>query len=182
MDQAMAEFAAVTKNLNDVLGDEQFKSQIRDGLAQLPSLVSDARAIMEALESAVGSADENLKNLQGLTGPLGNRGTVIVATLEQSVRNLEELLGQVALLTRNINDSQGTVGMLIRDRQLYDQLTATILQAQGTITDVRCLVADPEISRRIRQVLYNAWVFTDKIARDPARLARGVVDRETPIK
>ena len=25
-------------------------------------------------------------------------------------------------------------------------------------------------------------IFSDKIARDPARLARGVVDRETPIK
>jgi hypothetical protein len=25
-------------------------------------------------------------------------------------------------------------------------------------------------------------VLTDKLARDPARLARGIVDRETPIK
>ena len=182
MDRAMAEFAIVTKNLNDIVGDEDFKTQLKEGLAQLPSLVTDARAIMEALEGAVGSADENLKNLQGLTGPLGNRGTAIVGTLEQSVRNLEELLAQVALLTRNINSSEGSVGLLLRDRQLYDQLNATILQAQGTIADARGIIGDPEVSRRIKQILYNAWVFSDKIARDPARLARGVVDRETPIK
>jgi phospholipid/cholesterol/gamma-HCH transport system substrate-binding protein len=182
MDRAMAEFAAVTKNLNDIVGDEEFKTQLKEGLTQLPSLVADARAIMEALEGAVGSADENLKNLQGLTGPLGNRGPVIVANFEQAVRNLEDLLGQVALLSRNLNESQGTIGMLIRDRQLYDQLNATILQAQGTIADLRCLVGDPEISRRIKQILHNVWVFSDKLARDPARLARGVVDRETPIK
>jgi phospholipid/cholesterol/gamma-HCH transport system substrate-binding protein len=137
---------------------------------------------MEALEGAVGSADENLKNLQGLTGPLGNRGTVIVANLEQAVRNLEDLLGQVALLTRNLNTSEGTIGLLIRERQLYDQLNATIGQAQATIADARGIISDPEVSRRIKQILYNAWVFSDKIARDPARLARGVVDRETPIK
>ena len=182
MDQAMSEFAIVTRNLNDIVGDEEFKTQLKEGLTQLPSLVSDARAIMEALEGAVGSADENLRNLQGLTGPLGNRGTVIVATLEQSVRNLEELLGQVALLTRNLNNSEGTVGLLMRDRQLYDQLNATITQAQATIADARGVLSDPEVSRRIKQILYNAWVFSDKIARDPARLARGVVDRETPIK
>jgi phospholipid/cholesterol/gamma-HCH transport system substrate-binding protein len=182
MDRAMVEFATVTKNLNDIVGDEQFKAQLKDGLTQLPSLVADARAIMAGLEGAVGSADENLKNLQGLTGPLGNRGTVIVASLEQSIRNLEELLGQVALLTRNLNSSEGTVGLLMRDRQLYDQLNATIVQLQGTIGDARGIIGDPEVSRRVKQILYNAWVFSDKIARDPARLARGVVDRETPIK
>jgi phospholipid/cholesterol/gamma-HCH transport system substrate-binding protein len=178
MDQAMSEFAAVTRNLNDIVGDPEFK----EGMAQLPSVLSDARAILGALEGAVGSADENLKNLQGLTGPLGNRGAVIVANLESAVRNLEDLLGQVALLTRNLNNSEGTVGLLIRDRQLYDQLSATIGQAQATIADARGIIGDPEVSRRIKQILYNAWVFSDKIARDPARLARGVVDRETPIK
>jgi phospholipid/cholesterol/gamma-HCH transport system substrate-binding protein len=182
MDRAMVEFAAVTKNLNDIVGDEQFKTQLKDGLTQLPSLVADARAIMVGLEGAVGSADENLKNLQGLTGPLGNRGTVIVASLEKSIRNLEELLGQVALLTRNLNSSEGTVGLLMRDRQLYDQLNATIVQLQGTIGDARGIIGDPEVSRRVKQILYNAWVFSDKIARDPGRIARGVVDRETPIK
>jgi phospholipid/cholesterol/gamma-HCH transport system substrate-binding protein len=182
MDQAMVQFATVTKNLNDIVGDEEFKTQLKDGLTQLPSLVADARAIMEALEEAVASADENLKNLQGLTGPLGNRGTAIVASFEQSVRNLEDLLGQVAALTRDINSSEGTLGLLIRERQLYDQLNTTLGQAAATIADARGIISDPEVSRRIKQILFNAWVFSDKIARDPARLARGVVDRETPIK
>jgi phospholipid/cholesterol/gamma-HCH transport system substrate-binding protein len=181
-DQAMLEFASVTRNLNDIVGDEAFKAQLKEGFTQLPSLIADARAIMEALEGAVGSADENLKNLQGLTGPLGNRGTVIVANLEAAVRNLEDLLGQVALLSRNLNTSEGTIGLLIRERQLYDQLNATIGQAQATIADARGIISDPEVSRRIKQILYNAWVFSDKIARDPGRIARGVVDRETPIK
>lgn len=181
-DQAMLEFASVSRNLNDIVGDEAFKAQLKEGFTQLPSLIADARAIMEALESAAGSADENLKNLQGLTGPLGNRGAVIVANLESAVRNLEDLLGQVALLSRNLNNSEGTLGLLIRERQLYDQLNTTIGQAQATIAEARCIIGDPEVSRRIKQILYNAWVFSDKIARDPGRIARGVVDRETPIK
>ena len=181
-DVAMTQFSQVTANLNDIVGDPEFKRQLKEGLSQFPGLATDARSIMEALNGALRSADENLKNLQGLTGPLGDRGTAIVATLEQSVRNLEELLGQVAQLTRNVNNSEGTVGLLIRDRALYDQISATVAQANATICDVRAIVGDPEISRRIKQILHNVWVLTDKLARDPARLARGIVDRETPIK
>jgi phospholipid/cholesterol/gamma-HCH transport system substrate-binding protein len=182
MDQAMVQFAAVTKNLNDIVGDEEFKTQLKEGLGQLPSLVSDARAIMEALEGAVASADENLKNLQGLTGPLGNRGTVIVATLEQAVRNLEDLLGQVALLSRNLNSSEGTLGLLIRERETYDRLNETISQASATIQGLQAIIADRDIRIRLRQILDNANVFVQKIAADPARIVRGVVDRETPIR
>ncbi len=40
---------------------------------------------MEALEGALGSADENLKNLQGFTGPLGERGPEIVDSIEGGV-------------------------------------------------------------------------------------------------
>lgn len=183
LDAAVVEFNQVMQNVNDVIGDEQFKGQVKDGLAQLPSLVSDARAILEALQGAVSSADANLKNLQGLTGPLGDRGPAIVQELEQSVRNLEELLGQVATFTRNVNQSDGTVGLLIRDRQLYDQVTGAVGQASTTIQEVRVVVANVEaLTRRLRPILDDVRVFTDKIARDPARLARGVVDRETPIK
>ena len=181
-DQAMAQIAAVTKNLNDIVGDEKLKANLRDGLTQLPSLVLATRQILDALQGAATSADENLKNLQGLTGPLGDRGTAIVNTLEKSVYNLESLLGQVALLTANLNNSEGTIGLLIRDRALYDRLAGTIGEANAAIAEARTLINDPEISRRIKMILYNAWVFSDKIARDPARLARGVVDRETPVK
>lgn len=182
VDRAMAEFAVVTKNLNDIVGDEEFKSQLKNGLTQLPALVVDARKIMEALERAVTSADENLKNLQGLTGPLGDRGVAIVNTLEQSVRNLETLLGEVALLTRNINNSEGTVGLLIRDRELYDRLNATVTQAQATVAGLEAIIADRDLRIRIRQIVDNLNVFVQKIAADPGRLARGVIDRETPLR
>jgi phospholipid/cholesterol/gamma-HCH transport system substrate-binding protein len=180
-ERAMSQFAQLANNLNDVLGDEQFKEQLKAGLVQLPSVMSDARAILEALEGAVASADQNLKNLQGLTGPLGDRGTAIVDNLEQSVRNLEELLAQVALFTKNINESQGTIGLLIRDRQTYDNLNATMAQVNAMIHDIRRVTAAPETRARIRQILDNIADLSHKLASDPARVLRGVANRETPI-
>lgn len=175
---AMANFATAMDNVNDVIGDEQFKRDFKDGLAQLPSVVSDAREIMRALEGALGSADENLKNLQGFTGPLGERGPEIVASIERGVDNLSELLGETALLAKSFNTSEGTFGRLIRERELYDQLLMTVGQVNQLIANFDML------TRKLRPIIDDVRVFTDKIARDPARIGRGIVpqNREMPIK
>jgi len=181
---ALNNFGSVMANVDDVMGDEQFKVELKNGLAQVPGVIEDAKFIMEALERTVGSADQNLVNLQGLTKPLGERGPDIVDALESGVDNLSELLGEAALLAKNINNSDGTIGKLINDDQLYKQLTNTIGQASSAIRDVRMLINDPILQRRIHQILDDVHVFTDKIARDPARIARGILprNREMPIK
>lgn len=195
LDAALVEFRTALDNVNDIVGDEELKANLREGLTQLPSVVEDARAIMEQLERVAGSANENLENLTGLTRPMGERGDAITASVERSIRNLEELLGNAAELSANINNSEGTIGLLIRDRKLYDtvnslggridvtaaRVDALINQANAAIMDVRKILANSDLSWRLKQILSDVATFTDKIARDPARLARGVINRETPI-
>ena len=190
-DSAMANFNRVMIDVSDILGDEQFKTELKSGLAQLPTVVSDARAILEVLQRTLASADQNLQNLQGLTGPLGQRGPELVDRLEGSILNLGMLFEEVTALVKSVSTSEGTVGLLLRDRELYDRLGNTINQVGGTISqataaigDVRNLINDGQIQRRIRQILDNVWVLTDKLARDPARIGRGLVpgNRETPLK
>ena len=96
--------------------------------------------------------------------------------------NLQELLGQVAEFTRSINNSRGTVGLLINDRKIYDQVMTITSQVSSTVRDLQMLINDPLIYRRLEQILTNVRTFTDKIARDPARVVRGVVQPETRIK
>jgi len=189
-ESAMNSFSSVMSNLDDVLGDEQFKAQLKDGLAQLPTVITDAKAIMEILEKAVESADENLKNLQGLTGPLGERGPEIVDAMEVSVNNLSELLGEIALLAKNLNSKDGTIGKLIHDDQLYRELAGVVSQASaamgqatGAITDARDLINDRYLRARIRQIVDNINTLVQKLAQDPARVLRGIVprNRELPI-
>ena len=183
-ESALGNFGSVMANIDDVLGDKNFKIELKNGLAQIPSVIEDTRLIMEALERAVVSADQNLVNLQGLTKPLGERGPDIVDAIESGVDNLSELLGEVALLAKNINSSDGTIGKLINDDLLYKQIASTIGQASSAVRDVRMLINDPTIQRRIHQILDDVHVFADKIARDPARVARGIIpkNREMPIK
>lgn len=180
-DIAMAGMAQTSQALNDLLGDEEFRQNIKDGMAQLPTTVSDARAVFDALERMLESAEANLANLTGLTGPLGERGENIVAALESAIRNLEVLFNEVALLTANINKSEGSLGLLMRDRVLYDRLLDVVVQANDTIGEVRLLTGNPEVRARIKQIIDNINTITQKIKMDPARVIRGAVNRETPL-
>ena len=176
MESSLVQFGQTMGHLNDILGDEKSKEQLKKGLADMPLLISDAKAIMEGFQVVLGSADQNLKNLQGLTGPMGERGDAIVRSLEKSALNLQALLGEVALLSKNLNSSEGTFGMLIHDRQLYDQVTRAVY-------DVRVLISKVEtMSRKLRPILEDVGVFADKIGRDPGRLIRDAARRPTLIK
>ncbi len=175
---AMASFSRVMIDVEEVVGDEKFKRDLKQGLAELPSLVSDAKELLAALEGALAAADQNLVNLQGFTEPFGERGPEIVENIEESVDNLSELLGEGALLVKGLSSKDGTLGKLTQDRELYDDLRSTIHQVNHLIATVEIM------SRRIRPILDDVRVFTDKIARDPSRIARGIIpkNRELPIK
>jgi phospholipid/cholesterol/gamma-HCH transport system substrate-binding protein len=183
-DAALTNFGRVMADVEDVLGDEQFKADLRQGLTQIPQVVSDAREILAVLERTLASADKNLQNLQGLTGPLGERGPELVNRMEASIDNLSQVFAEAALLAKNVNSGEGTIGKLLRDQELYDRLGNTVNEAQAAIRDVRMMINSEFIQRRIQQILDNIWVLTDKLARDPARIARGIVpkNRETPVK
>ena len=175
---AMSRFGSVMEDVEDVIGDEEFKRDLKEGLAALPSLVSDSEEILRALENALTSADQNLKNLEGFTKPLGERGNQIVENIEGSVDSLSESLGEVALLAKSLNSGEGTIGKLTRDRELYDQILMAVQQVNQLIANVEMM------SRRLRPIIDDVRVFTDKIARDPSRIARGIIpkNRELPIK
>ena len=99
-------------------------------------------------------------------------------SIEGGVGSLSELLGEAALLAKSLNNREGTIGKLTSDRELYDQMLMTMRQVNQMVSNIEMM------SRRLRPILDDVRVFTDKIARDPARIARGFVpkNRETPIK
>ena len=88
----------------------------------------------------------------------------------QSIRELDELLGQMAQFSRALNGSQGTLGQLINSPELYQQLS----EAASNIND---------LTHRLQPILNDVRDFTDKIARHPEVLGvRGAIERSPGIK
>ena len=199
-EQALSRFDSAVAAVDEFIHDEEVKELVDRTLTELPALLGDARDVMSAMETILDTVDDamqeadgivtdvkstvktvkstaesfrsvseraerNLQNLEGLTGPLGAQGEVLVQSIEGTVTQINAVLQQLTHFSRSLNNRDGTLGQLIHDRELYDRING----AARNIDD---------LSRRLRPILNDARVFTDKIARDPGRLGvKGILDR-----
>ena len=78
---------------------------------------------------------------------------------------MEELVENLLLFSQALNRSDGTLGKLINDPRLYNNLNDATNKING-------------LAIELRPILYNARLFTDQIARDPGKLGvRGALEQ-----
>jgi len=167
---ALDNFSIAMNNINDVMGDPKSREQMKTAIAALPEVMADLRTTVQGIGTVVDSADRNLKNLEGLTKPLGDRGEQMVAQVDRTIGRLDQTLQQAAMFTKALNESQGTLGKLVRDPKVYDDLA----QAANNVN---------KLTKELRPIVDDVRVFTDKIARHPEQLGvRGALDRRPGLK
>lgn len=158
--------------VDSLLGDREMQETIKRSLQGLPQLFDDIRVTMTdaqktlaGFERVSSKAEQNLDNLEAFTRPLASRGESLVSNIDRTISNLDEVLAQMVQFSRAMNSGEGTLGRLVRDDELYDRLEL----ATSNIEDA---------TRRIRPILDDVRVFTDKIATDPRQLGvKGALDR-----
>jgi len=167
---ALDNFSIAMNNINDVMGDPKSREKIKAAIEALPQVLADLRTTVQGIGTTVDTADRNLRNLEGLTKPLGERGEQMVAQVDRTISRLDETLQQAALFTKALNESQGTLGKLVRDPQVYNDLA----QAAQNVS---------KLTKDLRPIVDDVRVFTDKIARHPEQLGvRGALDRRPGLK
>ena len=92
-------------NVNNVIGDESVQTDLRRAMADLPKLLTDTRDTIADVQKTVQTANRNLQNMEGITGPLGDRGPEIVAKIEAGVEDLSVAMKQLATFSEAVNDS-----------------------------------------------------------------------------
>jgi phospholipid/cholesterol/gamma-HCH transport system substrate-binding protein len=194
-DTAMFQFGNAMASINQIFGDdpirplnpvqaplapgqqpaqqpsegEQLRMQLRQGLRELPLAVSEFR-------NAIRSADENLNNLKGFTQPLGERGPQIAQSIIDAVNGLDKLVEEFTLLATALNNREGTIGQLIHNRQLYENLNRLTINANEV------LIVVYRLAERLRPVVEDARTFMNKIALEPGRIFSGAVGEPSVVK
>lgn len=171
-ERAMDQFTSSMAKVEDIFGDPESRMQLRDSMKDLPELIKEARAAVarsnEAFDNfgrVAKSAETTFLNLENFTRPLGQRGENIVTNLEGSLANANELLEQLVEFSDNLNNNEGSIGKLMNDPELYNRLN-------------RVLANTEDATRRVRPILDDLRVFSDKLARDPRQLGvKGALDR-----
>jgi phospholipid/cholesterol/gamma-HCH transport system substrate-binding protein len=169
-DKALDDFSQAMANINDVMGDPQTRENLKRTLSEMPQVLGDLRTTVQGMGTTLDTADRNLRNLEGLTRPLGERGAGMVAQIDATIGRLDEVLQQAVFFTKALNESDGTLGRLVRDPRVYEDLATAAANVKNLSSDLRPIVDD------IR-------VFSDKIARHPESLGvRGALDRRPGLK
>jgi phospholipid/cholesterol/gamma-HCH transport system substrate-binding protein len=169
---ALDHFDGTMTAVEKILGDELLAEQLRQTLRAMPAIVDETRETMRAARTTMDSfqrvsdkAETNLDNLEKFTKPLGERGPQMVANVEESSRNLNDLLEQFVAFSEALNAGEGTLGKLVHDDEIYRQLQRVVGNAE-------------EITKRARPIVEDVRIFTDKIARDPRQLGvKGALDQ-----
>jgi phospholipid/cholesterol/gamma-HCH transport system substrate-binding protein len=160
----------ILSDTREVIGDETTKKNLRAAVQELPQMIKDTHETVLKMQQSMQLVDENLRNVRGFTKLLDDRGGVLIGNLEKGTKNLGALVSDMATFTDKLNSSEGTVGLLINDPQLYQHLN----RAARNIDD---------ITRQLKPIVDDARVFSDKIARHPESLGvRGAIEKRAGIK
>ena len=167
---ALESFHTAMTDINDVVGDAQLKEDLKGTIAGMPKMMNDMQSAIASVQRTMTRAENNLENLEGLTEPLGERGEEIARKLDGALGDFEAVMHQLSEFTEGINSDEGTIGQLINNPELYNQISSAARNIN-------------EISQDLRPTIKSLEVFADKIARDPGRLGlSGALRKEDRTK
>ncbi|MEM6330831.1 MAG: MlaD family protein [Planctomycetota bacterium] len=191
---AMDEFSATMKRvssaaaaIDSVVGDPAVQQDLKQTLAGAPRLMTDLRGVtrqaastIATLDSAIVSAERNLRNIEGLSKPLGERGPELAQSVISALENLDVALADISRFANALNDSEGTIGQLVNNPDLYNNVNATVYNANLVIARLDRLIES--VSPQIRAIVNDVRAGTDKFGREPGRVLKGALGRGSQIK
>ncbi|MFH0983578.1 MAG: MlaD family protein [Planctomycetota bacterium] len=129
-------FDKTLKHFNDVLGDPNVKSGLRDSVENIRRITEDGRLAMTDLrESAATVKDSSGRIATKIEGGIDQA----TADVDEISRKLMPTLDNLAAVTSNLNrvsqdlaDGQGSAGKFLRDDRLYEKLVLFT----DTVTDL----------------------------------------------
>ena len=158
------------KNVDEVLGNEQFRTDLREAANKMPGLLDETRAMFSQMDQTMRTVDARLKEVETFTRDLGERGPDMIARLDAGANKLNGVMDEMLTFSQALNRPEGTLGLMLHDPELYQNLNAAVANVE-------------QLTRELRPSVSDLRVFTDKIARHPEVLGvRGAVQRNPGIK
>lgn len=108
----------------------------------IDTLVYGQRGRMERILFNVESISKNLKdNNENLTRTLENfanlSDTIAKANISRTIDNLNRSLSDMAAITNKINKGEGSLGLLVNDKKLYNNLEGSSKQLDQLLLDMK---------------------------------------------
>ena len=128
-------------NLNDVF-DDKAKANLRKSIEGLDDLLNSFERTSNSLNSLLADKDSNLNksldNVEHLSANLSKiSDSLAQANLKQTIDNLQGTLNNLNTMIAGINEGNGTMGKLMNDDTLYDNLEGASQQLEELLQDLK---------------------------------------------
>ncbi len=129
-----------------------FEKETKGNVMEIIENLKNATAKLDNLMNENGELAGTLKNAQSVTANLKKNNDSITATissirktadkfssleLQPAIDSLQLTISDLRTMLTQLNTGDNTLGLLMRDRELYDRLNATLLSAEILLDDVR---------------------------------------------
>ncbi len=149
----LSELEVTLKEINSMFKSGEDAS-IRDAVANLNKSLANIEKITKEFEKVAlsGSIQNSLKNIEGITGNLNQNNadisrllknfasisdSVAAADLKGTIENAKNAIGELKGILDDVNSGKGTVGKLVKDEQLYEDIDTAIKSLDVLLKDVK---------------------------------------------
>ncbi len=148
LNSAIQALEVLIANINSIL-DPNTKNNLQNVVANAAATTAQLRNLLNAQTGALAQSLQNMneftsnlnknnesinktvKNLEAATAKLAN------ADVDGVIKNLQTATGNLNELTTKINSKEGSLGLLINDKSLYNNLQNTVKSLNILLDDVR---------------------------------------------
>lgn len=130
---------SILANLNRLTGDPALQQTLNNAAEITENLKHTSAALDKLMANEVKQTLVNTEQLTGNLAKIDMDGTV--NNLNGTLTDARELVGQLQQtmtdVQRQLNGTEGTLGALMNDRSLYDNLNHTLQSADSLVTDLK---------------------------------------------
>jgi phospholipid/cholesterol/gamma-HCH transport system substrate-binding protein len=180
--------AASLKTIRGVLGEEENQKKLTEAIKKLPDTFDNMNNAFNRtnqmlsqftqrspvdgktpVERMVGTIELTERTLRKFSEPAHEGELAPTDQIAKAMENINDITSLIRTIVTRIDRGEGSLGALMNDRQLYDRLNHAAKNIE-------------EVSQKLKPILDDARVFSDKIARHPGVIVRDAVKPGIGIK
>ena len=136
--QMLPKLDSILLSLNLLLADPAIASSVHNVQDMTANLTKTSRE----LNSVVAKLNREIPGVVTKTNRILDHSETFTANLSQvdvatTMRKVDEAMADVKAVTAKINSNEGTLGLLMRDPTLYNQLNTTVRSADSLMVNIR---------------------------------------------
>lgn len=136
--QMLPKLDSILLSLNQLLADPAIASSVHN----VQDMTANLTKTSHELNAVVAKLNREMPGMVTKTNRILDHSETFTANLSQidvatTMRKVDEAMADVKAVTAKINSNEGTLGLLMRDPSLYNQINTTVRSADSLMVNIR---------------------------------------------